>query len=171
MTNQTHPLWQHVRTVLNFPKDGINFFDITPLLRDHVNETIDALLAALPVGYLDEIDYFAGIEARGFVFASLLAGRTGKGMLLLRKQGKLPPPVSSKGYALEYGTDTLEMQTNVDSAKVLVVDDVLATGGTLTTATKLCQHVGHEVVGVLVLIDILNLHPPLDLPLYSVLEA
>lgn len=108
--NTDHPFWQIIRTVPDFPKVGIDFYDITPLLRSHINEVIDALLAALPTGLLDEVDCLGAVEARGFVFASLLAGRLGKGMILLRKPGKLPPPVANKAYALEYGKDTLEMQ-------------------------------------------------------------
>lgn len=91
-----HDLWKAIRTVPDFPKPGIDFYDITPLLLDHVDEVIDALLGALPEGLLDEIDCFVAVEARGFVFASLLAGRLGKGMILLRKPGKLPPPVANK---------------------------------------------------------------------------
>lgn len=169
--NQSHPLWQAIRTVPDFPKKGIEFFDITPALRTHVTETIDAMLDVLPDGFLESIDCFAAIEARGFIFASLLAGRTGKGMVLLRKPGKLPPPTANQSYTLEYGNDTLEMQNNLPSAKVLLVDDILATGGTLKTAQALCEEAGHKVMAVLVLIDILTLHEPLDVPLFSVLQA
>lgn len=164
-------LWQAIRTVPNFPKEGIDFYDITPLLREKVNEVIDALLAALPEGLLDEVDCLAAIEARGFVFASLLAGRLGKSMILLRKPGKLPPPVANKSYALEYGKDTLEMQENLDPAKVLLVDDVLATGGTLRTAYELCLQAGHTVEGILVLLDLVELHDEFDVPVYKVLDA
>lgn len=167
----THLLWQHIRTVPNFPKSGIDFYDITPLLRDHVNEVIDALLAALPEGMLEQVECFAAIEARGFIFASLLAGRLGRGMVLLRKPGKLPPPIANKSYALEYGNDTLEMQDNLHPHKVLLVDDILATGGTLMTAKALCQACGHEVLGALVLLDLEDLHGDCDMPIYTVLKA
>ncbi len=167
----SHPLWQHIRTVPDFPKQGIDFFDITPLLLTHIDEVIDALLDALPDGLLDEVDYLAAVEARGFIFASLLAGRLGKGMVLLRKPGKLPPPVANKSYALEYGKDTLEMQGNVEPSKVLLIDDILATGGTLKTAYELCKEVGHEVVACLVLLDLVDLHKPMTVPVHSVLTA
>ena len=166
-----HALWKAIRTVPDFPKPGIDFYDITPLLLDHVNEVIDALLAALPEGLLQQIDCFVAVEARGFIFASLLSGRLGKGMMLLRKPGKLPPPVANKSYALEYGSDTLEIQGGMEPRKVLLVDDILATGGTLTTAYHLCQEAGHEVAGVLVLLDLVDLHQPFPVPVYTVLEG
>lgn len=170
-SSSSHPLWQAIRTVPDFPKAGIDFYDITPLLRNHVNEVIDALLEALPTGLIDEIDCLVAIEARGFVFASLLAGRLGKSLILLRKPGKLPPPVANKAYALEYGEDTLEIQDDLDPAKVLLVDDILATGGTLKTALELCKSAGHTVEGVLVLLDLVNLHEKFPAPVYTVLEA
>ena len=171
MRNTEHPLWQGIRTVPNFPKAGIDFYDITPLLRQHVDAVIDALLAALPEGLLNEVDCLGAVEARGFVFASLLAGRLGKGMILLRKPGKLPPPVANKSYALEYGKDTLEMQNNLPAERVLLVDDILATGGTLRTAYALCQSAGHTVVGALVLLDLVDLHGDFPVPVYTVLTA
>ena len=166
-----HDLWKGIRTVPDFPKPGIDFYDITPLLLHHVNEVIDAMLGALPEGLLDEIDCLVAIEARGFVFASLLSGRLGKGMMLLRKPGKLPPPVANKSYALEYGNDTLEIQGNMKPCKILLVDDILATGGTLSTAYHLCEEAGHDVAGVLVLLDLVDLHDPFPVPVYTVLEG
>ncbi len=169
--NTEHPFWQVIRTVPDFPKPGIDFYDITPLLRSHINDVIDALLAALPAGLMDEVDCLGAVEARGFVFASLLAGRLGKGMILLRKPGKLPPPVANKAYALEYGKDTLEMQNNLPSERVLLVDDILATGGTLTTAYELCKLASHTIVGALVLLDLVDLHGQFPVPVYTVLKA
>ena len=169
--DNSHPFWQIIRIVPDFPKACISFYDITPLLREHIPEVIEALLSALPEGLLDEIDCFAAIEARGFVFASLLAGHLGKGIVLVRKEGKLPPPVANKAYALEYGTDTLEMQAGLPPAKVLLVDDILATGGTLKAAINLCEHAGHTVAGALVLLDLVDLHQPLTVPVYTVLSA
>lgn len=166
-----HLFWNIIRIVPDFPKQGIDFYDITPLLKTHINEVIDALLMALPDGLLDEVDYLAAIEARGFVFASLLAGRLGMGMILLRKPGKLPPPVANKSYVLEYGQDTLEMQDNLTPAKVLLVDDILATGGTLNTAYQLCKQAGHEVVSALVLLDLTELHGSFPMPVHAVLKA
>ena len=169
--NTDHPFWQIIRTVPNFPQVGIDFYDITPLLRSHIDSVIDALLAALPDGLLDEVDCLGAVEARGFVFASLLAGHLGKGMILIRKPGKLPPPVANKSYALEYGKDTLEMQNNLPPERVLLVDDILATGGTLTTAYELCKSAGHTVVGALVLLDLVELHGAFPVPIYTVLSA
>ncbi|WP_296402995.1 adenine phosphoribosyltransferase [Psychrobacter sp.] len=169
--SKQHVLWKAIRTVPDFPKPGIEFYDITPLLLDHVNEVIDAMLQALPKGLLEQIDCFVAIEARGFVFASLLSGRLGKGMILLRKPGKLPPPVANKSYALEYGSDTLEIQGGMQPKKILLVDDILATGGTLTTAYQLCKEAGHDVAGVLVLLDLVDLHKPFPVPVYTVLEG
>lgn len=169
--NTEHPFWQIIRTVPDFPKVGINFYDITPLLRSHINEVINAMLAALPEGLLASVDCFGAVEARGFVFASLLSGRLGKGMILLRKPGKLPPPVANKAYALEYGKDTLEMQNNLPPERVLLVDDILATGGTLTTAYELCKSAEHTVVGALVLLDLVDLHEKFPVPVYTVLKA
>lgn len=166
-----HEFWNIIRTVHNFPKSGIDFYDITPLLRHHVNAVIDEMLAVLPEGLLDEVDCLVAIEARGFIFAGLLAGRLGKGMYLLRKPGKLPPPVANKSYALEYGTDTLEIQDGLQKSKVLLVDDILATGGTLNTAYQLCVDAGHDVAGVLVLLDLVDLHSEFPVPVYSVLEG
>ena len=169
--NTDHPFWNIIRTVPDFPKVGIDFYDITPLLRSHINEVIDALLAVLPEGIMDEVDCLGAVEARGFVFASLLAGRLGKGMILLRKPGKLPPPVANKAYALEYGKDTLEMLNYLPPERVLLVEDILATGGTLTTAYELCQSADHTVVGALVLLDLVDLHGDFPVPVYTVLKA
>ena len=169
--NTDHPFWQIIRTVPDFPKAGIDFYDITPLLRSHIDDVIEALLAALPNGLMDEVDCLGAVEARGFVFASLLAGRLGKGMILLRKPGKLPPPVANKTYALEYGKDMLEMQNNLPPERVLLVDDILATGGTLTTAYELCKSADHTVVGALVLLDLVSLHGVFPVPVYTVLRA
>lgn len=169
--NTDHAFWQAIRTVPDFPKAGIDFYDITPLLRHHIDAVIDALLAVLPAGLMDEVDCLGAVEARGFVFASLLAGRLGKGMILLRKSGKLPPPVANKAYALEYGKDRLEMQSNLPPERVLLVDDILATGGTLTTAYELCKSAEHTVVGALVLLDLVELHGAFPVPVYTVLRA
>lgn len=165
----SHPFWQIIRVVPDFPKMGIDFYDITPLLQNHIPKVIQALIEALPEGLLDSIDCFTAIEARGFIFASLLAGHLGKGVILVRKEGKLPPPVANKSYALEYGLDTLEMQSSLSPAKVLLVDDILATGGTLKAAIDLCESAGHSVVGALVLLDLVDLHQPFDIPIYRVL--
>lgn len=167
--DSTHPFWQIIRTVPDFPKAGIDFYDITPLFNGHIDTLVDALLAALPHDVLNDVDAFAAVEARGFIFASLLAQRTGKNMLLIRKAGKLPPPTHQESYGLEYGQDCLEIQAISTPAKVLLVDDVLATGGTLTASVNLCQKAGHSVLGALVLLDLLDLHPQLPFNVYKVL--
>lgn len=170
---QQHPFWQIIRTVPDFPKAGIEFYDITPLLNEHIDKIIDELIACLPVGVFDEVDYLVGVESRGFLFASLLAGRTGKGMTVVRKAGKLPPPVVSLSYDLEYGSDTLQMQQKIgqDNKKVLIIDDILATGGTLKATHALCKQAGYDVIGALVLIDLVDLHQDIGLPVFTVLKA
>ena len=169
--NPQHPFWPVIRTVPDFPKAGIAFFDLTPLLLDHVAAVTDALTQAIPAEVLAEVDVLMAIEARGFVFASLLAGHLGKGLMLVRKKGKLPPPVHQYAYDLEYGSDCLELSAQTTPKRVLLVDDVLATGGTLRAAGQLCTQAGHTVVGALVLLDLPNLHDALPWPYYRVLEA
>jgi adenine phosphoribosyltransferase len=138
--------------VPDFPAPGILFRDIMPLVRDHFASTLAALDALVPGSLWASIDYVAGIESRGFILASALATKRGKGFVPVRKQGKLPPPVVDHSYALEYGSGTLEMQLGQGS--ILLVDDVLATGGTLTGAAELCTRAGYEVKDLLVLLDI-----------------
>jgi adenine phosphoribosyltransferase len=100
----------------------------------------------------DEVDALAGIESRGFILAAALAARRRKGFVLVRKQGKLPPPVVDVSYALEYGSGVLEMQKG--QGRVVLVDDVLATGGTMTAAADLCDRAGYRLQGLLALIDL-----------------
>jgi len=142
----------HIAAVPDFPKPGILFRDIMPLLRDHFGATIAALGEQLNASEWAAIDVVIGIESRGFILASALAGKYGKGFVPVRKAGKLPPPVVDKSYNLEYGSDRLEMQRG--RGRALLVDDVLATGGTLATAGDLCVEAGYEVTTLLVLIDL-----------------
>jgi adenine phosphoribosyltransferase len=142
----------HIASVPDFPKPGILFRDIMPLLRDHFGATITTLAGALDDGEWAGIDAVIGIESRGFVLAAALADRCGKGFVPVRKAGKLPPPVVERAYKLEYGHDTLEMQRG--SGRAVLVDDVLATGGTLATAGDLCVEAGYDVRHLLVLIDL-----------------
>ena len=145
-------LRQYIRNVPDFPKPGILFRDIAPLLRTHLRETLDALSALLEPAQWQRIDAVAGIESRGFILAAALAERHGKGFVPIRKQGKLPPPVVSVPYSLEYGTGVLEMQSG--TGRVLLVDDVLATGGTLQAAATLCLDAGYTIERLMVLIDL-----------------
>jgi len=145
-------LKRHIADVPDFPKPGILFRDITPLLRGHFAETLDAVEALFRDGEWRETDAVAGVESRGFVLAAGLAARRGKGFVPIRKQGKLPPPVVAVGYALEYGSGVLEMQRG--RGRVLVIDDVLATGGTMQAAAELCTTAGYQVAGFGVLLDL-----------------
>jgi adenine phosphoribosyltransferase len=145
-------LKQHITAVPDFPLPGILFRDAMPLLKVHLEPTIAALDALLTAAEWEEVDGIAGIEARGFILGAALALRRGKGFIPVRKKGKLPPPVSSIDYQLEYGSATLEMQAG--SGRLVVVDDVLATGGTMLAAADLCARSGFTVSALLALIDL-----------------
>lgn len=145
-------LQELIAAVPDFPKPGILFRDIAPLLRQRFSATIDALEAMLSTAEWHGIDAVAGVESRGFILAAALADRRGKGFVPVRKQGKLPPPVVAAAYALEYGQAVLEMQ--MGSGRLLLVDDVLATGGTLTAAAAVSRLAGFDVVEAIALIDI-----------------
>jgi adenine phosphoribosyltransferase len=151
-----HDLKRHIRNVPDFPRPGILFRDIAPLLREHFAETIEAMSGLLGPEQWRQIDAIAGIESRGFMLGAALAVRHGKGFVPIRKQGKLPPPVVSVPYQLEYGAGVLEMQQG--SGRLLLVDDVLATGGTLRAGADLAAAAGYRVEALAVLID-LNLIP------------
>ena len=168
--NMSTLLWSNIRTVQNFPKPGICFYDLTPLFMNNLVELTDALIASIPVEQLDAVDSFVAVEARGFVLASLLAQRTGKGLLLVRKAGKLPPPVVGVGYSLEYGLDRLEMSADIAAQKVIIVDDVLATGGTLKAVHQLMHKCQHTVLGASIFLDLPDLHQDLGLEIWSVLD-
>ena len=145
-------LRQYIRDVPNFPQPGIVFRDIMPLLREHFEATISALSNLLTQEQWQDIDAIAGIESRGFILAAGMAQHLGKGFVPIRKQGKLPPPVVSVPYDLEYGTGVLEMQTG--HGRIVLVDDVLATGGTMQAGASLCIDAGYEIARLLVLIDL-----------------
>jgi adenine phosphoribosyltransferase len=144
-----------IRDVPDFPKPGILFKDITPVLGDPVamNEAIEALLIhAKP----RKPDVIAGIESRGFLFGMPLAMSLGVGFVPVRKLGKLPYDRLSEEYALEYGTNTVEIHTDaiVPGQRVLIVDDVLATGGTAAASARLVERLGGEVAGFSVLVEL-----------------
>ena len=140
-----------IRDVPDFPKPGILFRDMSPLLQ---NPEALSFVAENLVKKTDlsRIDFFAGIESRGFILAALLAGAHRKGFLPIRKAGKLPPPTKRVSYALEYGEATIELPHG--HGRVMVVDDVLATGGTLQAAIDLCGHAGYTVESAAVLINL-----------------
>ena len=170
MSNLSTTLWSKIRTVQNFPKPGICFFDLTPLFMSNIELLTDALIASIPAEKLQEVDSFVAVEARGFVLASLLAQRLGKGLLLVRKAGKLPPPVVGVGYGLEYGMDRLEMSAEIEPQKIIIVDDVLATGGTLKAVKQLVDKCNHELLGASIFLDLPELHTDLGLTVWSVLD-
>lgn len=147
-----HPLSRHVVDVPDFPQPGVLFRDITPLLQSHFGEAVDALDALWSNSDWGQINAVAGVESRGFILAAALAERRRKGFVPIRKKGKLPPPVVDRSYVLEYGSGVLEMQRG--GGKLLLVDDVLATGGTLAAAAGLAGDAGFTVLHFGVLIDL-----------------
>ena len=152
-----HPLVQYLDSVPDFPKPGVLFSDISPLLKNHFQETIDAMSTLFSEEEWVQIDCLAGIESRGFIFASALAYKHNKGVVKVRKQGKLPNVCASVSYDLEYGTDCLEMQQG-DGCKIVLFDDLIATGGSMGAAAKLCEKVGYELFGMACLIDLVSLN-------------
>jgi len=155
--NYIDQIKSNIKSIPDFPKPGVEFKDIQPLLENHdlFPHTIYSMskLTKIP-------DYYVGIDSRGFLFASSLALYNKKGIKLIRKKGKLPPPVISKSYQLEYGEDIIEIAPG--SGNVVIVDDVYATGGTMSAAVELCKEAGYNVIGKLVLIDLKFLHEPTD---------
>jgi adenine phosphoribosyltransferase len=143
------PLKQLIRTVPDFPKPGILFYDITTLLKDKTGfaQLIDAF-AAHYIG--KDIDVVLGIEARGFIFGPALAYRLNAGFVPVRKPKKLPAPTAKVSYDLEYGTDSLEIHLDAiqPGQKVIIVDDLLATGGTMQATVQLVEKLGGQIVGI-----------------------
>jgi adenine phosphoribosyltransferase len=138
-----------IREVPDFPKKGILFYDITTLLKDKTG--LAALIDGMAAHYLDlKIDLVLGMEARGFIFAPALAYRLNAGFVPVRKPGKLPSVTVKHDYALEYGTNTLEIHRDAiqEGQRVLIVDDLLATGGTAEATAALAESLGAEVCGL-----------------------
>lgn len=142
-----------VREISDWPKPGVNFKDITPLLEDPevFRRVIDEM-----AGFRQDIDKIVGIDARGFLLAAALGYKLGKGIVIVRKKGKLPAKTVSQEYALEYGSNTIEMHQDSigPGEKVLVVDDVLATGGTMEATINLINKLGGKVAGIEFLIEL-----------------
>ncbi len=157
MTGAADELRALVRTIPDFPKPGIQFRDITTLLLDRggLAAAVDALAATVE----GPIDLVAAIEARGFAIGGALAVKLGAGMLLIRKDGKLPGKTIAEDYALEYGTDRLAMHVDAcaPGARVLIVDDLLATGGTALAAARLVKRAGGEIAGARFIVDLPDL--------------
>jgi adenine phosphoribosyltransferase len=144
-----------VRTIPDYPKPGIMFRDVTTLMGDA--QGFKAAIARLVEPYRAEpIDLVAGIEARGFILAGAIADRLGTGFVPIRKKGKLPWRTIAQEYALEYGTDTIEMHEDAlaHGKRVLLVDDLIATGGTASAAAKLLRRLGGEIVGAAFIVDL-----------------
>lgn len=146
-----------VRTIADFPKPGIQFRDITTLLLDR--EGLALAVDALAETVRTPVDLIAAIEARGFAIGGALAVKLGAGLLLVRKDGKLPGATITEDYALEYGNDRLAMHIDAcaPGARVLIVDDLLATGGTALAAARLVRRAGGELVGARFIIDLPDL--------------
>lgn len=145
-----------LRHVMNFPKEGIDFIDITTLLQDGeaFKDALDRMKEKIDT--FEDFDLIVGSESRGFVFGAPLAYITGKGFVPIRKKGKLPYKTIEVEYQLEYGTDILQMHEDAiqKGQKVVIVDDLLATGGTTEANIKLVEKLGGKVVGVVYLIEL-----------------
>jgi adenine phosphoribosyltransferase len=144
-----------IRTVPDFPKPGIQFYDITTLLKDPygLRTSIDRLVELIADSHIDTV---IGIEARGFIFAPALAYRLKAGFVPVRKPHKLPSEIESISYSLEYGTDTLEIHKDAigKGNRVIIADDLLATGGTARAVVDLVERLGGEVAGLAFLVEL-----------------
>jgi adenine phosphoribosyltransferase len=152
-------LEQAVRTIKDFPVPGIQFKDITPILSDPV--LLSQAVGSLAAPFLEAgVTKVIGIEARGFIFGAMLAERLEAGFIPVRKKGKLPYETLREQYALEYGTDDIEMHIDAvhPTDRVLIHDDVIATGGTARAAFRLVEQVGATVVGYAFLVELQALH-------------
>lgn len=154
----------HTREVADFPKPGVMFKDLTPLFRNP--DAFETVLADIAGRWAGAVDVVAGVEARGFIIAAPLALRMGLGFVPIRKAGKLPGDTHARSYDLEYGTATIEVTRDAFAAghRVLVVDDVLATGGTAAAACDLVEGAGAQVVGLEMLLELSFLHGRDKLP-------
>ena len=145
---------QYIESIQDFPKQGILFRDIQPLLEDS-EMFFNAIYEMSMLINLEQVDYFVGIDSRGFIFASALALQNNKGFKMIRKSGKLPTGkhiLHGVNYDLEYGSATIEMKSG--KGNVVIVDDVYATGGTMEAARELCESAGYNVIDKICLLDI-----------------
>jgi adenine phosphoribosyltransferase len=159
MVTEHVALAEYIRDIPDWPRKGILFRDITPLLAS--KEAFPAAVEALCGPWREAgVEYVAGVEARGFIFGAAVAARLGAGFIPIRKKGKLPYETERVTYDLEYGTDCVEMHRDAvtHGARVLMVDDLLATGGTMWAACQLVEKLGARVVGVSFLIELTDLH-------------
>ena len=148
-----------IREYPDFPKQGVLFRDISPILRDP--EAFEYVIDRFYEEYKDaDIDLIAGIESRGFIFASALALKFKKGMIMIRKQGKLPGDTTTQKYDIEYGNATMEIQKSIidKGDRVLITDDLIATGGTAKAAAQLIEALGGEVAGFAFVIELSDLN-------------
>ena len=163
-----------IRVIPDFPKPGIMFKDITTLLNN--KEAYNLLINHLSNRYKDyDLDYIAGIDARGFIFGATLASKLGLGFVPIRKKGKLPYTTVSEKYSLEYGYDEVEIHIDAfekENARVLLIDDLLATGGTASAASKLIDKVGANCVEACFIIELgfLEGAKKLSVPVYSIIK-
>ena len=173
MKNSIEQLRKLIRDIPDFPKKGILFHDITPLLANPSGLALSIELMANPFRG-KEIDLVVGAESRGFIFGTAVACCLSAGFVLVRKPGKLPHQRISMSYELEYGKDTLEMHSDaiVRGQRVLVVDDLLATGGTMKACCDLVEQLGGEVAGAAVLIELKGLggSERVGKPVHAVIE-
>jgi adenine phosphoribosyltransferase len=169
MTKERTDLSAFIRAIPDWPKKGILFRDITPLLASP--KAFPAAVEALVAPYHNAgVAYVAAVEARGFIFGSAVAERLHAGFIPIRKKGKLPYKTENVSYALEYGTDTVEVHRDAipRGAKVLMVDDLLATGGTMRAACELIEKIGGEVAGTTFLIELKALNGRAKLAGYKI---
>jgi len=174
VVKSSKPLEDYVRSIPDFPKPGILFRDITTLLQNPVafKKSVDALVRKYKGKKIDKV---VAVEARGFILGGAIAERLGAGFVPVRKKGKLPWRARSVTYELEYGTDTLQMHEDAISSrdKVLVVDDLLATGGTVRAVTDLLKQFGAKIQGIAFLIELVDLKGKEKLkeyPVYSLIK-
>ena len=149
---------EKIRSIPDYPKKGVLFRDITPLLRDGL--LFRACIDAIAEHFKGRVDAVAGVEARGFIIGSAVAYKLGKGFIPIRKEGKLPYEKVKKTYSLEYGEETIEIHKDAlaKGERILLVDDLLATGGTAKASCELIESLGGKIAGIAFIIELTDLH-------------